>query len=108
MRTSLRRYLGTQIACITLWPVLVIAQSTDLAQNLSACKNGWASCDRSKLTRTESGLRVGGCQPPAGGFEVPGQLQFLRSFQTYRISCARTVHHKATRNGLPIKIGTAQ
>lgn len=54
MRTSLRRYLGTQIACITLWPVLVIAQSTDLAQNLSACKNGWASCDRSKLTRTES------------------------------------------------------
>ena len=54
MKTSTRRYLGAQIACITLWPVLVIAQSSDLAQNLSACKNGWASCDRFKLTQTES------------------------------------------------------
>ena len=54
MKTSPRRYLGKQIACITLWPVLMVAQSSDVAQNLSACKNGWVSCDHSKLTQTES------------------------------------------------------
>jgi hypothetical protein len=34
MKISLRRYLGAQIACITSWPVLLIAQSSDLKHDI--------------------------------------------------------------------------
>jgi hypothetical protein len=34
MKISLRRYLGAQIACITSWPALLIAQSSDLKHDI--------------------------------------------------------------------------
>src|SRR5207253_8074504 len=54
MKVSLRKYLWAQIACLSLLPILAFAQSSDLAQNLEACKNGRGACDRSKLTESES------------------------------------------------------
>jgi hypothetical protein len=32
----------------------MFAQSMDPSLNLEACKNGWASCDRSRLTQMEA------------------------------------------------------
>jgi hypothetical protein len=54
MRVTLRKCLWAQVACLSLWPVLALAQSSDLAQNLADCKNGRETCDRSKLNQSES------------------------------------------------------
>jgi hypothetical protein len=54
MKVSLRKCLWVQVACLSLWPILLFAQSPDLAQNLADCKNGWETCDRSKLSPSES------------------------------------------------------
>jgi len=54
MRTRLTRYLWESLAGFSLWPVLLFAQSSDLAQNLTDCKNGWETCDRSRLSQSES------------------------------------------------------
>jgi len=54
MRVTLRKCLLAQVACLSLWPVLAFAQSSDLAQNLADCKNGRETCDRSKLNQLES------------------------------------------------------
>ncbi|HZY30388.1 MAG TPA: hypothetical protein VFF86_01980, partial [Candidatus Methylomirabilis sp.] len=40
-------------AWLSLWPVVVLAAAPDTASNLSACKNGWSSCERSRLTLVE-------------------------------------------------------
>jgi hypothetical protein len=54
MKINRSKYLWAQVACLSLWPVLLCAQSSDLAQNLADCKNGWESCDRSRLSESES------------------------------------------------------
>src|SRR5271156_1879029 len=46
--------LGGQIACLILWPVLSLAQSSDLEQNLAACKSGHEICDQSKLSPSQT------------------------------------------------------
>src|SRR5207244_5640914 len=51
---SLRKCFWVQVACLSLWPILLCAQSSDLAQNLADCKNGREACDRSKLSSSES------------------------------------------------------
>jgi hypothetical protein len=38
------------LAGLSLFPALLLAGTPDPAANLSACKNGWPSCDRSRLT----------------------------------------------------------
>ena len=53
MKTSLRRCLWAQVACLSLWPILAFAQSPDLAQNLEACKAGSEACDQSKLSAAQ-------------------------------------------------------
>ena len=47
------------LACLSFGLVLLFvrplpAQTRDLAANLSACKYGWTSCDRSRLTPSEA------------------------------------------------------
>jgi hypothetical protein len=54
MNFTLRKYRWAQVACLILWPILVCAQSSDLKQNLDDCKNGWETCDRSRLSQSES------------------------------------------------------
>jgi hypothetical protein len=49
MRTTFRRFLLAH-ACLSLWPILLLAQSSDLSQNLEACKAGREPCDQSKLS----------------------------------------------------------
>ena len=46
------KYLSAQVACLGLYlpPILAFAQSSDVAQNLDACKTGRESRDRSKLS----------------------------------------------------------
>ena len=41
------------LACLSLWPACLSAATPDAAANLSACKNNWSSCERSRLTLTE-------------------------------------------------------
>lgn len=48
MKINLSKYRWAQLACLSLWPILLCAQSSDLAQNLADCKSGWESCDRSR------------------------------------------------------------
>jgi len=54
MKINLSKYRWAQVACLSLLPILVCAQSSDLAQNLADCVNGWQSCDHSKLSVSES------------------------------------------------------
>jgi hypothetical protein len=54
MKVSLWKYLWTQVACLSILPILLFAQSPDLAENLKNCKKGRVACDRSKLTQSES------------------------------------------------------
>src|SRR6267142_3825473 len=53
MKVSLWEY-WTLGACLSLLPIALFAQSSDLAQNLVDCKNGRETCDRSKLSQSES------------------------------------------------------
>jgi hypothetical protein len=54
MKFSLKKCFGALVACLSLWPILAFAQSSDLAQNLEACKAGRDICDRSRLTASET------------------------------------------------------
>src|SRR5947209_18026331 len=54
MKVSLRKCLLVQVACLGLWPILLFAQSPDLAQNLADCRNGRETCDPSKLSPSQS------------------------------------------------------
>jgi hypothetical protein len=55
MKVSLLKCFWVQVVCLSLVPILGFAQSSsDLAQNLEACKNGLADCDRSRLTQAQS------------------------------------------------------
>ena len=54
MKVSLRKCLLVQVACLGLWPILLFAQSPDLAQNLVDCRNGREICDPSKLSPSQS------------------------------------------------------
>src|SRR6478735_651678 len=54
MNNDFSSYLWVPIACLCLWPVCLSAQSSDIAQNLADCKNGWGTCDRSRLSESES------------------------------------------------------
>src|SRR5438876_1862600 len=54
MKVSLRKCLLVQVACLGLWPILLFAQSPDLAQNLVDCRNGRETCDPSKLSPSQS------------------------------------------------------
>src|SRR5689334_1587447 len=51
---SPQRFLWAQAACLSLWPILAFAQSPNLAQNLADCNAGRESCDRSRLSQSES------------------------------------------------------
>ena len=53
MNVTLRRCLWAEVACLTLGPVLLFAQPSDLAQNLADCKSGRDACDRSRLSQSE-------------------------------------------------------
>lgn len=46
------KYGWAQLALVSLWPILVCAQSSDLA-HFGDCKNGLETCDRSNLTQSE-------------------------------------------------------
>src|SRR5882762_3155548 len=39
---------------LSLFPVLASGQASDRDHNLSACQQGWAGCDRSKLSPSEA------------------------------------------------------
>ena len=64
MKLNLRKHIWIRVACLSLWPALALAQSSDLARNLDACKAGRdtcnrpelraSACDYSKLTPSES------------------------------------------------------
>jgi hypothetical protein len=54
MKVTMQTLLWALVACLSLWPILVFAQSSDVARDLEACKNGRATCDRSKLAQSES------------------------------------------------------
>ena len=54
MKINLSKSRWAQVVCLSLWPVLLCAQSSDLAQNLADCKSGWESCDHSRLSQSES------------------------------------------------------
>jgi len=53
VKFSLFKRFVIQAVCFSFWPILVFAQSSDLTQNLADCKNGWESCERSKLSESE-------------------------------------------------------
>ena len=53
MKVSWQKCLWAQVVCLSLWPVLLLAQSSNVAQNLEACKIGREACDRSKLSQAE-------------------------------------------------------
>ena len=53
MEMSVRKYYWAQLAFLSLWPILLHAQSSDRAQNFADCKKGWGTCDRSKLSQSE-------------------------------------------------------
>jgi len=40
MKMSVRKYRWAQLVLLSIWPILLRAQSTDGAQNLADCKNG--------------------------------------------------------------------
>ena len=46
---------GVLSACFGFWPILLVAQSSDLTQNLADCNNGMTSCDHSRLSQSEAG-----------------------------------------------------
>src|SRR5579872_1937257 len=50
MKARLHQILRTPLVCLSLWPVLAFAQSSDLSQNLEACKSGSEACDQSRLS----------------------------------------------------------
>jgi hypothetical protein len=52
-RLSVFALVGSLLACLSLLPVPLFAGTDDPAANLSACKNGWKSCERSRLTLLE-------------------------------------------------------
>jgi len=54
MKVRISKYFWVQIACTSLWPVLLFAQSSDLVKNLEDCKYGVDTCDRSRLTPSQS------------------------------------------------------
>jgi hypothetical protein len=45
--------IWAHVAWLSLWPAVVLAGAPATVANLSACKNGWSSCERSWLTLTE-------------------------------------------------------
>src|SRR5438132_505968 len=53
MKINLSKYRCAQVACLSLWPILLCAQSSDLAQNIGDCQDGFGACERSKLTPSE-------------------------------------------------------
>jgi hypothetical protein len=73
MKVNLRQRPWVQVACLSLWPILLFAQSSDLAQNLADCKNGREACDRSKLTPSQSDA-VALAGPRAQRFELQERL----------------------------------
>ena len=54
MKVPLRVLLCLLAATTGLFPVLVSGQAADADANLSACQNGWAVCNRAKLTPSQS------------------------------------------------------
>jgi hypothetical protein len=54
MKFNLKKCFGALVACLSLLPVLAFAQSSDLAENLDACKAGRDTCERSRLTPSEA------------------------------------------------------
>src|SRR5438477_2673119 len=54
MRIYPSKYLLVPVACMSLWPIILFADPSDRAQNLADCKSGWETCDRSKLSQSES------------------------------------------------------
>jgi hypothetical protein len=54
MKINLSKYRWAQLASLSLWPILLCAQSSDLAQNLADCMHGWQSCDHTRLSPSES------------------------------------------------------
>jgi hypothetical protein len=45
--------IWAHVAWLSLCPVFVLAGAPDATTNLSACKNGWSACERSRLTLSE-------------------------------------------------------
>jgi hypothetical protein len=77
MKVSFRKCFGAQIACLSLWPILALAQSSDLSQNLADCKAGRDTCDRSRLSQSQAtdvalaahGRNVVDCRNGFGSFD---------------------------------------
>src|SRR5207302_8340872 len=53
MIRNLRKCLRVQAVWLSLCPLFPFAQSSNLAQNLEACKSGSDSCDQSKLSAAQ-------------------------------------------------------
>ena len=52
---AMRTQVAVLLACVSFWQVsLLAAQTRDHDDNLSACKDGWPSCDHSKLSPAEA------------------------------------------------------
>jgi hypothetical protein len=50
MTKPLSRHLGAGVAVVSLWPLSSLAGGLDPAANLLACRQGWPSLERSRLT----------------------------------------------------------
>src|SRR5438552_2412683 len=54
MKFSLSKQLWVLAAFFSLWPSFLFAQASNVSQNLVDCKNGRETCDRSRLSKSES------------------------------------------------------
>src|SRR5689334_10823717 len=54
MKAPLRKCLLAPVACLSLWPIVVLAQASEPVQNLADCKAGRESCDHSRLSPSQS------------------------------------------------------
>ena len=53
MTRTVSRRLVASVACLTLWPLSLLAAAPDSGANLSACRSGRSSCDPAQLTPAE-------------------------------------------------------
>src|SRR5229473_3304350 len=88
MKVTLSRRLWAHVACLSLWPVILFAGTPDPAINLSACKNGWPSCDHSRLTLT--------------GVTEVALAEHARNVRSCRDGLNSCDHSKLTRGGAPV------
>ena len=59
MKINLRKHICAQIVCLSLWPVLLFAQSADLDKGPAVCKSGTEVCEQSKMIQVQPQSKAG-------------------------------------------------